>query len=116
MRRDRQRLLDIAEALDWVMMAIRGRSEAEFIADEMVHYAVAQRLTVVGEATARLTPELIAKDSSVPWADIIGLRNILVHQYFGVYWPLVWQTATDDVPIPRDRVAAILQAEFPDPA
>ena len=114
MRRDGQRLLDIAEALEWVAMATAGRTETEFIADEMLHYAVAQRLTVIGEAAARLGPELIGKYSAVPWADIVGLRNILVHEYFGIHWPLVWQTVADDVPRLRERVAEILHAEFPE--
>jgi uncharacterized protein with HEPN domain len=47
----------------------------------------------------------------VPWPDIVGLRNILVHEYFGIYWPLVWQTAVDDAPVLRVQVAEILKAE-----
>lgn len=88
MRRDEQRLCDILEALDWIAEAIAGRTEAGFVTDETLCYAVAQRLTTVGEAAARLSPELKAQYSSVPWQDIVGLRNILVHEYFGVHWPL----------------------------
>ena len=43
----------------------------------------------------------------MPWQDIVGLRNILVHEYFGIYWPLVWQTAVDHAPILRAQIAAI---------
>jgi uncharacterized protein with HEPN domain len=50
----------------------------------------------------------------VPWPDIVGLRNILVHEYFGIYWPLVWQTAVDHAPVLRGQVAEILSAEFPE--
>jgi uncharacterized protein with HEPN domain len=112
MRRDCQRLHDIVDALDWVMIAVRGRTEDQFTGDEMLRYAVAQQLTVVGEAAARLSSELIQKYPAIPWADIVGLRNILVHQYFGVHWPLVWQTATDDVPVVLERVREILQQEI----
>jgi uncharacterized protein with HEPN domain len=111
MRRDQQRLNDILEALDWIAKAITGRTEAEFIVDETLCYAVAQRLTIIGEAVARLTPEITARHNSVPWPDIVGLRNILVHEYFGIYWPLVWQTAVDHAPVLRVQVAAILRAE-----
>jgi len=89
MRRDRQRLNDILEALDWFAKAIAGRVEADFLADETLCYAVAQKLTIVGEPVARLSPEITARHNSVPWPDIVGLRNILVHEYFGIYWPLV---------------------------
>jgi len=60
MRRDDQRLSDILEALDWIAKAVSGRTEAGFVADETLCYAVAQRRTTVGEAVARLTPELKA--------------------------------------------------------
>lgn len=111
MRRDQQRLNDILEALDWIAKAIAGRTEAEFLADETLCYAVAHRLTVVGEAVARLTPEITARHISVPWPDIVGLRNILVHEYFGVHWPLVWQTAIDHAPTLRAQIAEILWSE-----
>ena len=77
------------------------------MADDTLCYAVAQRLTTVGEAVARLSPEVKARDASVPWQDIVGLRNILVHEYFGIYWPLVWQTAVDHAPILRAQIASI---------
>src|SRR5207302_487601 len=111
MRRDQQRLIDILEALDWIAKMIAGRTEAEFLVDETLCYAVAQRLTVIGEAVARLTPEITARYDSVPWPDIVGLRNILVHEYFGIYWPLVWQTAVDHAPVLRVQVAEILKTE-----
>ena len=101
MRRDRQRLYDILEALDWIAKAINGRREADFLSDETLCYAVSQKLTIIGEAVARLSPELTARHSAVPWPDIVGLRNILVHEYFGIHWPLVWQTAVDYASILR---------------
>jgi uncharacterized protein with HEPN domain len=114
MRRDQQRLNDTLGALDWIAKAVSGRTEADFLADETLCYAVAQKLTIIGEAVARLSPQLTAGHSSVPWPDIVGLRNILVHEYFGIYWPLVWQTAVDHAPVLRGQIAEILSAEFPE--
>ncbi|MGD0498467.1 MAG: HepT-like ribonuclease domain-containing protein [Bryobacteraceae bacterium] len=113
MRRDQQRLRDILDALDWIAKAIAGRSETEFLADETLCYAIAQRLTVIGEAAARLSPALTVRYNSTPWPDIVGLRILLVHEYFGIHWPLVWQTATDHAPGLRAQVAEILRTEFP---
>ena len=107
MRRDEQRLSDILQALDWIAKAVSGRTEDDFVADETLCYAVAQRLTTVGEAVARLSPEIKARHGGVPWQDIVGLRNILVHEYFGIHWPLVWQTAVDHAPVLRAQIAAI---------
>ena len=64
------------EALDWIAKAIAGRMEADFLSDDTLCYAVAQKLTIIGEAVARLSPELTARHNSVPWTDIVGLRNI----------------------------------------
>jgi uncharacterized protein with HEPN domain len=89
---------------------IDGRTEAKFLSDSTLCYAVAHRLTAVGEAAGRISQELTNKNSSVPWPDIVGLRNILVHQYFGIHWPLVWKTASDDAPVLRSRIAEILGA------
>jgi uncharacterized protein with HEPN domain len=111
MRRDQQRFSDILEALDWIAKAITGRTEAAFLADETLCFAVAQRLMVIGEAVARLSPEIKARHNSVPWPDIVGLRNLLVHEYFGIYWPLVWQTAVDHAPTLRVQIAEILKTE-----
>ena len=114
MRRDRQRLNDILDALDWIAKAIAARAEVDFLADETLCYAVAQKLTIIGEAVARLSSELKSRRSSVPWPDIVGLRNILVHEYFGIYWPLVWQTAVDHAPVLRGQIAEILREDFPE--
>ncbi len=111
MRRDRQRLSDILEALDWIARAISGRTETEFLADETLCYAVSQKMTIIGEAVSRLSPELTTRHKSVPWPDIVAPRNILVHEYFGIYWPLVWQTAADHAPALRVEVAEILRTE-----
>ena len=110
MRREQQRLTDIIGALDWIAKA--GRTEEGFLADETLCYAVAQKLTIIGEAVARLSPDLTSRYDSVPWPDIVGLRNILVHEYFGIYWPLVWQTAVDHAPLLRDQITGILAKEF----
>ena len=71
MRRDAQRLNDILESLDWIAKAVAGRTEADFVADETLCYAVAQKLTIIGEAVARLSPELTARHlvSSPGFAD-----------------------------------------------
>ena len=113
MRRDEQRLVDILEALDSVAKITLGLSESAFLADDTVRFAVAHRLTVAGEAVARLNAEIRGKYEDVPWIDVVGFRNILVHEYFGVHWPLVWQTVTEYAPELRRRISAILEAEFP---
>ena len=73
---------------------------------------MAQILTIIGEAATRLDSQLTRFHSTVPWPDIVGLRNILVREYFGIYWPLVWQTVRDDTPVLRKQIAGILGQDF----
>ena len=116
MRRDRQRLGDILEALDSLARIIHGRDEAEFLRDEIVRYAVVQRLTVVGEAAAGVSSELRQRHAAVPWADIVAFRNVAVHEYFGIHWPIVWVTATEQAPRLREQIKLVVHAEFPEPS
>jgi uncharacterized protein with HEPN domain len=67
-----------------------------------------QKLIVIGEAAARLSDEFQQKSPEIPWADIVGFRNIAVHEYFAVNWQIVWATATRDVPMLREQISKLL--------
>jgi uncharacterized protein with HEPN domain len=114
MRRDRERLLDILEALDSLKQITEASAEAEFLSSDLQYHAVGRLLTVVGEAASRLSIELRERSSDVRWRSIISLRNILVHEYFGVHRPMVWEVATTDARRLREQIVTILQGEFPD--
>ena len=73
-------------------------------------------LTVIGEAAARIPVTMRERFPSVPWSDIVAFRNLIVHEYFGLSWPLVWDTATREVPDLKREIVAILRSEFPDSA
>ena len=76
--------------------------------------AVLQKLIVIGEAAAPLQMDFRERHPGVGWADIVGFRNIAVHQYFAVDWSIVWVTATQDVPDLRRRISLILSQEYLD--
>lgn len=114
MRRDPERLRDVVEALESVSKLIEGKTLDSFLADDAVCYAVAQRLTVVGEAISRISPEVRERHSDVPWKRIISFRNVLVHDYFGIHWPFVWISATEHAPKLKEQILTILREEFPE--
>ena len=70
------------------------------------------KLTIIGEAAARVSEDLRGCHPEVGWPDIVGFRNIAVHAYFVVDWSIVWETATQDVPRLRQQVIEILKSEF----
>jgi uncharacterized protein with HEPN domain len=72
--------------------------------------AVARRLEVIGEATKRLPQELRDRYPNVPWRDIAGARDVLVHEYFRIDLELAWEMVQDDVPKLAEQVRMILVA------
>jgi uncharacterized protein with HEPN domain len=114
MRPDRLLLLDIVAAADAILVHISGRERDAFIGDPTVRAAVLYEVIVIGEAAGRASPELRSRHPEIPWAEVIGFRNVVVHEYFGISWPVVWVTATVEVPDLRTKVSAILDSEFPE--
>ena len=113
MRPERLYLSDIVEAVDSIRNFLDGVQESKFLNDDLIRSAVLQKLTVLGEAAARLPPEFCENHPQIPWRDIVGFRNIAVHAYFAVEWSIVWVAATEEAPLLRDQVAEILAQEFP---
>lgn len=86
MRREILYLTDIVEAADYIATFIAGLGFEEFQESELVRSAVVQKLAIIGEAASRLSDDLRARNSHVPWPQIVAFRNVLVHAYFGIDW------------------------------
>ena len=114
MRPEKLYLTDIVEAAQSIEKFLMGQDLSEFEQNEMMHSAVLQKLTVIGEAAARLSKEFTNRYPDIPWMDIVGFRNIAVHEYFAVRWDIVWVAATEEVPLLCSQVEKILQEDFQD--
>jgi len=112
MRREKLYLTDIVEAADAIQLFLRDVSQDAFLQNDLVRSAVLQKLTIIGEAAARLPSELHTRYPDIEWPDIIGFRNIAVHAYFSVDWSIVWVTATQDVPTLKRQIGDILSSEY----
>ncbi len=106
MRSDALYLADILDAIEAIERFVTGFDEARFLADELVQSAVLQKLSIIGEAAARLSDATRAGMPEIPWKEIIGFRNIAVHAYFSVDWRIVFVTVADDLPVLKQFVAA----------
>jgi uncharacterized protein with HEPN domain len=106
-RDDRQRLLDILEAIDRIQRRA-GTARDAFYADELMQVRVIHRVQIIGEAAARISEALRGAHAEVPWAAITAMRNVLVHDYFGIDKDEVWTTVTRDLPELKRKVEAIL--------
>jgi uncharacterized protein with HEPN domain len=112
-RSDRERLLDILEAIERIdKYACRGRQAIE--KDELLQTWFVHHVQVIGEAASKLSDELRADNPDVPWTEIVGMRNVLVHEYFGVDVEEIWTTVQYDLPRLKQKLAAILAGLPPD--
>jgi uncharacterized protein with HEPN domain len=77
---------------------VQGLTAAEFLSDTRTRYAVIYALHVIGEAAKKIPAEICARYPQIPWSDIIGMRNRLVHDYLGTNSNVVFDTATRFLP------------------
>jgi uncharacterized protein with HEPN domain len=109
MRKDKAYLQDIRQAILDIERFIKGINQDEFYKNKEKQYAVLRALEIIGEATKNLSRELKLKYSEVPWKDIAGMRDKLIHLYFGVKLELVWTTVKDKLPKLKKEINKILR-------
>jgi uncharacterized protein with HEPN domain len=106
-RDDRERLRDVLEAIERIeKYAVRGRSALE--EDELVQTWVVHHLMILGEACRALSKDFRAKNPDDVWVQAAGLRNVIVHEYFGVDPEIVWRVIEHDLPGLKRKVEEIL--------
>ena len=104
----RVRLEDLKQAMARIRQYTAGFTYDEFIKDEKTMDAVLRNLEVIGEAARNVPEELRGKYPDVEWHRMIGLRNIISHEYFGVDMQIIWEVATRNVPETEPLVADML--------
>ena len=93
-----ERVQDILDAAHQIGVYVRGMTLERFIEDTRTFDAVVRNIVIIGEASNHLPIDIRARLSDIPWGDIIGMRNRLVHRYFQVDSSIVWNSATRHVP------------------
>jgi len=110
MRRDRERLLDILEAIEKIQKyAAYGRER--FNDDELIQTWVVHHIQLIGEAAAGLSEESRKEYPEIPWSAIVNMRNILVHAYFKIDLPEVWNSVENDLPVLKAQLQSMLESE-----
>jgi len=99
MWRDEAYLLDILIAARKIVSFTSGVSREQFQQDELLQNAVMRPLTIIGETARSLSPQIKSLHPEIPWEDMIGLRNRLVHEYFRIDMGKVWDTVEKDIPV-----------------
>jgi len=94
----KMRIQDILKAANKIVVHTRDLNLETFSAAEWTIDAVLRNFTVIGEAVRFIPDDIISTHPEIPWDDIRDMRNIIVHEYFGVDPSIVWKTITDDLP------------------
>jgi len=110
-RRDyRDYIKDILDSINDIENFIRGMSFENFKRDRKTINAVVRSVEVIGEATKKIPKTLKDKHKEVPWKKMSGMRDKLIHEYFGVDVEILWKTAKDDIPPLKQLVQNILKS------
>jgi len=109
MRKDKAYLQDILDAISDIEKFLEHVTREEFNRDKEKQYAVLRALEIIGEATKNLSKELRSKYRKVPWRGIAGMRDKLIHMYFGVKLDLVWETVKNKLPELKGQIKEILR-------
>jgi uncharacterized protein with HEPN domain len=86
-----------------------GAGRPAFDADERTQVWCVHHIQIIGEAARALSEEFRQRSPQIPWAEIIGMRHILVHDYFGIDLDEVWGVVERDLPVLREQIRSILE-------
>ena len=98
MNRDLSYLIDIATTCSTIVELIQGMSQASFVSDKRTYLAVLYEITITGEIVKRLSLEFRQKHPEIPWKQIAGMRDKLVHDYNKVDLDLTWEVTQSGIP------------------
>ncbi len=101
-------LNDILDAMDKAGEFVKDFSYDDFFNDDKTIYATIHALEIIGEAAAQIPGEIREKYQEIPWKKIVGMRNILIHNYFGISLPIIWNTIHSRFPEIKKSISKLL--------
>jgi uncharacterized protein with HEPN domain len=110
-RRDQDYLSDIREAIQRIAAYTAGLNYEQFMQDNKTQDAVVRNLEIIGEATKNLSSRLRKTYPQIPWRDLAGMRDKMIHHYFGINYEIVWTIAKEELPGLVSQIQDILTKE-----
>jgi uncharacterized protein with HEPN domain len=104
-------LRHIAEECSYILSVSTDLSKEAFFNDETLKRAIVRSLEIIGEATKKVSTEFKEKYSSIQWKSMAGLRDRLIHDYFGINYSIVWDVVTNKIPELNSKIQEVLNNE-----
>ena len=105
---DKVRLFHIIDAIDEIEIYTENVTLDDFVKNSMMFNATLRQLEIIGEASNRLSEQLLQNNTDIPWARIIGLRNLVVHEYFGIDDITIWNVIKINLPNLKEKISRIV--------
>jgi uncharacterized protein with HEPN domain len=105
-------LEDMLESLKKIRRYTHEISFEEFCSDDKTIDAVIRNFEIIGEAANRIPEEIKLDNPEIPWRSLVGLRNRIIHEYFGVDLEIIWDIIENDIEICHDWIETLLEQEF----
>lgn len=97
----------ILESIDLIEEYLKDKSKAEFLKLTQLQDSVIRRIEIIGEAVKNMPDDFKETYRKIPWKQIVGMRDILIHQYFGIDLNLTWEVIEKDLPRLKNQIRAI---------
>jgi uncharacterized protein with HEPN domain len=107
---DKVRLQHIYDAILEIESYLGTSEFSDFMKNSMMRFACIKQMEIIGEASNHISDETKIKFSTIEWAQIVGMRNVFVHEYFGVDAYLVWEIIINDLPELKKKIKDIIDA------
>ena len=101
---------DILDSIKSIEEFIKGMNFDDFENDKKTVFAVIRSIEVIGEATKNIPKSIIEKYPKIPWKDMAGMRDKVIHEYFGVDLKVVWKTIKEKIPVVKPLVQEVLKS------
>jgi uncharacterized protein with HEPN domain len=102
---------DIQDAAQNISQFIAGMTWAQFAQDQKTIYAVVRAFEIIGEAAKKVPPSVRKRHAKVPWKQMAGMRDKLIHEYFGVNHQVLWKTAQEDIHLVQRLIGKVMKVE-----